>query len=338
MAQVAAFDAGEVVLYRLTTEAFPGFDVHVYVLLGCGPPTLIDAGSSESASIEGLQAAMERLRAEQGAVVDWPEIERVIITHGHIDHAGGLAEVASWCSPRVSIGVHPLDRRIVEAHGERLAVATRAFDAFLADSGVADEDRASLTEVFTYSKRQVRSVPVDFTFADGDELDGLRFWHTPGHCPGLVCIGAGDVLLTSDHLLPKTTPHQSPESITPGTGLRNYFQSLDYAAMFCGEFRCGLGGHEGPIEDIATRIGEIRASHERRLATVANILGKADRPLTIAEISRRLFRGVRGVHVLLALEEAAAHVEYLYQTGRLEIADWRTAESDGSPWRYRLMK
>lgn len=337
MTQVAHFSASpEIDVYRLTTEAFPDFPVHVYVLLGCGPPTLVDAGSSEESSIVGLQTAMAALREEYGSFVDWPDIERIVLTHGHIDHAGGLSEVADWCAPGVKVGVHELDRRIVEAHGERLAVATRAFAAFLADSGVPEEQRAGLLEVFTYSKQKVVSVPVDFTLDDGAELDGMNIWHTPGHCPGLVCLGVGDVLLTSDHILPRITPHQSPESITPGTGLRTYFDSLARTARYGGGFRLGLGGHEGVIENVSQRIEEIRVSHQKRLAAVEKILAKADEPLTIAEVAARLFRRLRGVHVLLGLEEAAAHMEYLYQTGRLAIADWQDTEDESAAWRYTL--
>jgi hypothetical protein len=40
---------------------------------------------------------------------------------------------------------------------------------------------------------------------------------------------------------------------------------------------------------------------------------------TIADVARHLFGDVRGYDVLLAIEEAGAHVEYLYQRGLLII-------------------
>ncbi len=44
-----------------------------------------------------------------------------------------------------------------------------------------------------------------------------------------------------------------------------------------------------------------------------------------------------GYHVLLAIEEAGAHVEYLHQRGRLRIVNLDELESDNCPvvTRYR---
>ena len=44
-------------------------------------------------------------------------------------------------------------------------------------------------------------------------------------------------------------------------------------------------------------------------------------PQTIYQLTRRIFPNVQGYHELLAIEETGAHVEYLYQRGRLEIAN-----------------
>ena len=39
-------------IYRIPAEAFPGFIVYVYVLLGAGVPTLVDTGSGYGNSNE----------------------------------------------------------------------------------------------------------------------------------------------------------------------------------------------------------------------------------------------------------------------------------------------
>ena len=51
-----------------------------------------------------------------------------------------------------------------------------------------------------------------------------------------------------------------------------------------------------------------------------------DEPRTIAEGSHALFGEAHGYNVLLALEEAGAHVEYLYQRGLLEIENLEEVE------------
>jgi hypothetical protein len=82
--------------------------------------------------------------------------------------------------------------------------------------------------------------------------------------------------------------------------------------------RLTLGGHKEPITDLPTRLREIRALHTGRLNLVQEMLGE---PRTIADVSQALFGEVHGYNVLLALEEAGAHVEYLYQRGLLGIAN-----------------
>jgi hypothetical protein len=54
-------------------------------------------------------------------------------------------------------------------------------------------------------------------------------------------------------------------------------------------------------------------------------------PHTIVEISKYLFGEVQGYNVLLALEEAGAHVEYLYQRGFLRIENLTELENKVAP-------
>lgn len=320
-------------IYRVTCEAFPGFAVHVYLLLEVGPPTIIDAGSGFGDANEQLLAGLERVRTEFGETVTLADIQRIIISHGHIDHFGGLAFLHQRC-PRAEIAIHELDVRILSGFEERVAVAKRAIRRFLQEAGVRPELLAEFLDVYGFSKKNVRSLPVARTLVDGQELDGLRFIHTPGHCPGQVCIALGDVLLTADHILPEISPHQAPESIMPYTGLGHYLESLDKIERI-GGFKLALGGHQAPMADVYKRIGEIRQGHVRKLEKILALIRQAPEPLTMNEISKQLYTHVTGFHVLLALEEVAAHVEYLYQHGKLTIANLDEYQrEENAPIRY----
>jgi hypothetical protein len=88
--------------------------------------------------------------------------------------------------------------------------------------------------------------------------------------------------------------------------------------------RLTLGGHKEPVMDLPARIEEIRGLHADRLEKVLELLVE---PHTIAEVSRALFGEVHGYNVLLALEEAGAHVEYLYQRGYLGIENLAELEN-----------
>lgn len=109
------------------------------------------------------------------------QLARVVITHGHPDHAGSARELAAEGIP---ILIHPAD-----------AVGLRTTWADVLQ-------RPSLGRVFSAMTPEPPNLtPIE----DGDilpMLGGLRVIHTPGHTPGSVCLyGARDrVIFVGDTL------------------------------------------------------------------------------------------------------------------------------------------
>lgn len=316
-------------IYRLPVEAFPQFITYCYVILGAGVPTLMDTGSGYGNSNDQLLAGINTLKSDFGESVTVQDIRRILISHGHIDHFGGVAFMEEQTGG-AQIGIHEIDRRVLTAYEERVVVATKDLRVYLERAGVKPELLVKLIEMYGFSKKHVRSVTVDINLDEDVELDGMRFIHTPGHCPGQVCIIVGDVLLSADHILARTTPHQAPESITQYTGLGHYLESLKKVEKIDG-IRVTLGGHEEPIYAVYERIGGIRASHERKLERVLDAIRVAEKPITISEISKHMYPDRHGYEVLLAMEEVGAHVEYLYQHGKLAVCNLDEVEREYNP-------
>jgi glyoxylase-like metal-dependent hydrolase (beta-lactamase superfamily II) len=315
-------------IYRIPVEAFPDFIAYCYVILEAGVPTLVDTGSGFGDSSAQLLRGMRAIREQFGEALDVTDIQRILITHGHIDHFGGAGFMQEQTG--ALIGIHELDRRVLIAHEERVILVTKDLRVYLERAGVKADLRQRLLDMYGIAKQAFRSVSVEWSLDDGAEMDGMRFIHTPGHCPGQVCILLGDVLLSADHVLARITPHQSPESIMPYTGLGHYFASLDRIAQVEG-IRLALGGHEAPIDDFYERIQTIRASHERKLARTLELIRQASVPCTISELSKATYPERRGYDILLALEEVGAHVEYLYQHGQLAILNLDEIERKDNP-------
>ena len=319
-------------IYRLSCRAFPKLVTHVYLLIGAGPVTLVDTGSGWGESTADLFAGLESVRRDFGEPAGPEAIERILITHGHHDHFGGLVQFRGRVTARV--GIHPLDRWVLDSYEERLVVATHGIRSFLRRAGCSREKEDALLGLYLSTKRDVRSHPVDFLLHDGATLDGLEFIHVPGHCPGQVCIRVGDVLLTADHVLPRTTPHQSPETITAYTGLGHYLESLEKIGRLEGIALC-LGGHEEPFSGLRERTVAIRLDHEAKLERIRALFGGGT--MTMDEISGRMYSKVEGWNVLLAIEEVGAHVEYLYERGELGVDNVAALETGENPaLRFRL--
>lgn len=312
-------------IYRIACDVLPGISGRVYLVLGAGPPTMVDAGSGKGNSTQQILQGIEEVGREFGEAIVPRQIERILLTHAHIDHIGGVADLVRLTGARV--GVHELDSRVVAAWDERAVVFTRRLRSFFEHAGVPEPSWKGLIDSFGFTPGRVEAVPVAFLLDERQALDGMEFVHTPGHSAGHVCIRIGNVLLSGDHILARTIPQQWPESLSPNTGLGHYLDSLDKVELLEGIETC-LGGHEPPVEGLGPRIESIRAAQQRKLDRVLEIVEKATNPVTIAEISRRMYPQQTGFYELLALTDVGSRVEYLEQRGRLRIANLDELQSD----------
>ncbi len=320
-------------IYRIAFEFMPNLSGRLYLLLGAGPPTLVDTSSGSPTALEQVWTGLAAIGPEFGEPFRPEAIGRVLITHAHVDHYGGLAEIVRRTG--AAVGVHPLDSRVIAAGQERVEIAQRAFAAFLTRAGVSPEERAKLLEGYGRTKRQLESVPVDLLLEEGRETDGIQVFHTPGHSPGHVCLLIDDVLLAGDHILSRTITQQWPESIAPYTGLGHYLESLDKIERIAG-ITLVMGGHEPPVHDVYKRIESIRASHFRRVNRVLDVIRESPDPITIDEITSRLYDRQSSFYAFLALTDVASRVEYLDERGKLAVVNLDEIRNEEMPvYRYR---
>src|SRR5690606_950373 len=235
--------AGGRCIYGFQVEAFPTLVANIYVIDDGSELTLIDCGSGLEASNQGILAGFEALREQYDVSFNLSDIKRIIVTHAHIDHFGGLPFVRQHIA--APLGVHILDRRVLSNYEERVIVASQRLDTFLERAGVDQMHRQQLMGMYLFAKDVYHSTPVQFLLDEAEPVAEMAVYHVPGHCPGQVCLGVDDVLLTADHILASTTPHQAPESITLNMGLGHYLHSLDKIAAL-DDVRLALGGHEEP--------------------------------------------------------------------------------------------
>lgn len=313
------------VIYSFPVQSFPNLVNNIYLISDGASRILVDCGSGLERANADLLAGFTAV-AEQFESITLANLTHILITHGHIDHFGGLPLVRRYSD--APIGVHILDRRVLSNHEERAIFASRRLAQFLEGAGVSEATRQQLMQIYLFAKRYYQSVPVQFLLEEGQPtVAGIEVFHVPGHCSGQVCLLVDDVLLTADHILARITPHQAPESITQYTGLGHYLDSLQKVAQIPG-IRLALGGHEQPMADVYGRVQAIQQAHKERLSKILDICRT---PKSIAAISQALFGKVESYHVLLALEEAGAHVEYLYQRGELVAANLDEIEQSNYP-------
>lgn len=248
-------------IYRVQAP-YAGNAVHLYLVRG-EKLALIDSGASDSPS-----AAVEPALRELG--LDWSDLDYLINTHGHKDHAGGNGEVKE-AAPRTEIALHRADAYLAGGPEAHLNSPT---DASFAIRLLGRED---LLPEYEVTLRQVvgKSVGVDRELEDGDSVDlgrGVRLdvVHTPGHTSGSCCFlwEARGVLFTGDAV--------QGHGWRPGNGPvyhdATYLKSLDRIGSLGAETLC-MGhafGWSGVLNDPVRRGPEIAATLESsRLASAA---------------------------------------------------------------------
>lgn len=296
---------------RIPLEAFPNFWAFAYLIQMGEWNVLIDTGSGSEISNSSLDEGIARTGLR------FSDLTHILLTHGHIDHYGGLTYLRELT--QASIGVHELDLGTVTTHEARLALLGNKLNDFLAKADVPSEKRIELLHMYRFTKKFFRSVQVDFTYeAQGMQIGPLEIIHVPGHCAGHVALKLDDVIFCGDLILERVIPHQSPEELLPFMGVQHFLKSITTFERWAGGAKLVLNGHDEPIKDLSLGINQM---HSRLVRRIDQTLDALSEPRTIVETTAQVYGNTDGYNALLVIEKVGAYIEYLVQRGLVEIAN-----------------
>lgn len=307
-------------------QAFPNFWAYAYIVRTDNHIYLIDCGSGTDTSHDDLLSGLRQ------AELSPSDLTHILMTHAHIDHYGGLSKLRALTT--AAIGCHELDLQTVAHHEARLALTNRRLDSFLAETGLAHEEQDQLINIYRFTKGLHASVPVDFTYdVIKDRIPELEVIHLPGHCPGHVAMRLDDIVFCGDMVVEGVTPHLTPESILPYSGLDRYLESLQRFQQWANGARLILNGHDEAITDLPAKIEATRNNIVRRMSRAIAALAQ---PRTISQVCNIVYENPSGYNLLLTIEKTGAYIEYLYEHGMLEIVNAEDVEKGGPPLYRRL--
>lgn len=294
---------------------FPLKTMNVY-FIDDSPRTLVDAGIKTEASFETLKKGLEAIGFSLNS------IERILITHGHIDHYGQAKRLSSLSGApiyihskeygRIRSFIHSLGhlKSILLRNGAPEALVNQAIQYIESAQSMAD----SLDEAFFLD--------------DGDSiLFKSMTWktiHCPGHAPGLICFYWPEkkILFTGDHLLKEITPNpvlnvhgNRPPYRYPS--LKEYLASLEKIERL--DISLLLPAHGEEVDDVRGLIQKIFAHHKERMDRVIFSLSKKEK--TPFEIAMDLFPSIPPFEVFLGISEAVGHLEILKEKGIVRLKE-----------------
>jgi glyoxylase-like metal-dependent hydrolase (beta-lactamase superfamily II) len=319
--------SGGAKVHGIPLEVFPNFWAYAYAVQKDEYLALIDAGSGTEKSHQDLLEGLQKVGIQAS------DLTHILLTHAHIDHYGGLSPLRPITQAK--IGVHELDVQTVAYHESNQVLLGHRFARFLVDTGLAEEKRDQLLSMYHFTEAFYRSVPVDFTYETMDmRLGPFEFIHLPGHCPGHVAIRVDDVVFCGDMVVEGITPHLSPETIQPYSGLDHYLASLSLLQHWARDARWILNGHDQTVANLPLQIEATRENICRRMGRGMQAL---DEPLTVEEICLAIYGDMDGYNQLLVMEKTGAYVEYLYTHGLIGITNPTDVEQE-KPARYRRFR
>jgi glyoxylase-like metal-dependent hydrolase (beta-lactamase superfamily II) len=292
--------------------------VSCYVLRG-EPLTLVDPGplrgKTRAALDEGLRAL--GLRVE--------DVELVVVTHQHHDHAGLAADVVRRSGARLAtsprLAAYLADYEGAMDRDDAYAVA------MMRRHGIDDDVRGTLDDISRSFRRYGEGAAVDVVVGDGERLaaGGRTFiaYERPGHSPTDTIFADGDGLLVGgDHLLAKVSSNpiahvpiddRDPVEVAtrePRKALVEYLASMRATAAM--DVSVVLPGHGEPFADHRALVATRADMHARR---ARRILRAVDGTRTAADMIGVLWRALPLTQHYLALSEVLGHLDLLSADG-----------------------
>jgi glyoxylase-like metal-dependent hydrolase (beta-lactamase superfamily II) len=202
-----------------------GVNANVYLIIDGERLTLIDTGMPRSAG--------KVLRYIEGMGRKPSDVHRILLTHHHIDHVGGAEELRGRTGGEVAI--HKDDAGFVEG------IKTPS------------EPRGATGLIFRAVSRLLGLRPFrpDLYLEDGEEVDGFKIIHTPGHTPGSISLylPSRGVLFAGDALrFMRGRLRGPPERFTED--MDQALRSIEKISNL--EFDLMLSGHGEPLKPKAS--------------------------------------------------------------------------------------
>lgn len=290
--------------------------LNVYLFTG-NPVTLVDTGFVKTTGV--LAESLSSLG------YSFADIEKIVITHGHVDHYGGAALIRRRAQKPIAVLCHREDAPGVE---QKPSVPDLIIKRFYRMTGMPVRYRLAMLLLRRGFKSMAAGCTVDAFLEDGDVVRlgsrRARVVATPGHSKGGICLFLEKerVLFSGDHVLGHITPNAfvmlEPDSHVPRRSSQvEFYRSLERLTALRPSMV--YTGHMEPVADLAKVSASYRESFGERQRLILEILKTGK--MTPYRIARKLFPHIRGrrfvLDIYLSISEVYTHLQVLEAEGKV---------------------
>ncbi|WP_044878626.1 MBL fold metallo-hydrolase [Paenibacillus sp. IHBB 10380] len=288
--------------------------VNCYLIKGDEGYTLIDTGTPNSQTIKHWEDVLKYLQ------IGFHNINKIIITHHHIDHYGLAARLQHLTNAPIYMS-EKCYQQALKLWDPTFAYEEKLFELFIQNGVPHSLLETYKTDLEAYF-HAVQAHPEIRCMEEGEAVrlgnEEYKVLDTSGHAEGHISLynEHEQTIFCGDHIIPKILPNLNFTLGFDLNPLDSYMKTLQRHSTM--QVKHAFPGHMIAFKKYNERASEILEQYQNR---VENMIMYMEQPVSVFEICiKMLFKPLNSEQLKFKMFEILSYIEFLRADGKIEEA------------------